>query len=208
MIVQILSSKSRWVQFTMGNIILVIFIVYYLDLILPINKVVIYISMGVLGGIVFYLFRKLMGLRRQIKPYGIWKANKLRDTRINRGGVVIETVLSGGLIGVHFWLFWSVGKELMPLVWDYGFAGVAFLGIRFFMDRNFFIGIAEEGIILGSKFEPKVIDWENISKAKYEANRITLSFSSNFPMSKLILQPENQINQVRQILEMKGVEVI
>lgn len=205
MIVQILSSKSRWVQFTMGNIILVIFIVYYLDLIFPINKIAIYASMGILGAMVFYLFRSLMSLRRQIKPYGIWKANKLKNTRINLGGVLLETTLSGGLIALHFWLFKSAGKEMMPLVWDYGFAGIAFLGIRYFMDRNFFIGIAEEGIILGPKFEPKVIDWSNIKEAKYETNKIVLSFHSNFPMSKLVLQPENQVAQVKQLLEMKGV---
>lgn len=205
MIVQILSSKSRWIQFTMGNIILVIFIVYYLDLIFPINSVIIYTLMTILGLIVLYFFRNLMSLRRQVKPYGIWKANKLKDTGINFGGMLLEMVLSGGLIVFHFWLFRSAGKELMPLVWDYGFAGIAFLGIRFFMDRNFYIGVAEEGIILGSKFEPKVIDWTHIKGAKYETNKVVLIFQSDFPISKLVLQPENQVAQIKQLLEMKGV---
>jgi len=208
MIVQILSSKSRWVQFTMGNLILVIFIVYYLDLIFPINKIAVYVSMALLGAMVVFMFKKLMQLRRQVKPFAIWKANKYKHTKINIGAILLESTLSGGLVAIHFWMFWSAGKEIMPLVWDYGFAGVAFLGIRFFMDRNYFIGIAEEGVLVGSKFEPKLVSFSEISSALVKEKFIELSFNKGYPLSKVVLQPEQQLLQVRQLLEMKGVEVV
>ena len=153
---------------------------------------------------VLILMRQMMQNKTSVKPYFAWKANKYSSLQFNYSLKIIGFILLGGLTALHFYIDYEYKGNIMPLIYDYGIGGVLALALKFIvLERNWNLGLADKGIIFGSKFDTKLIIWKDIAKYDVDKknNEIIITCKSNQPIKTIKLQVGKQLKNSILILE-------
>jgi len=204
MITQFANNKLERIQLLLGVILFCIFISYSLNHAFPLQSTYIIIVIVLQAIAVLVLMRKMMQNKTSVKPYFAWKANKYKSLNFNYSTKVIGFILLGGLTAVHFYIDYKYKGDITPLVYDYGIGGVVALALKFIvLERNWNLGLSDKGIIFGSKFDTKLIIWNEISNYKVDrsSNTITIYCVSNQPIKSIKLEVGKQLKNSEIILE-------
>ena len=91
----------------------------------------------------------------------------------------------------------------MPLVYDYGIGGVLAFALTYYMNKNWNIGICNEGLIYGSKLDSKLIRWNYIKTINYLSNSIEVKFIEGYPLDLINISSLDDINTFEKLLKYK-----
>ena len=204
MITQFANKKLERIQLLLGIILFCIFISYSLNHAFPMYSTYIIIAILIQAIAVLILMRQMMQNKTSVKPYFAWKANKYSSLQFNYSLKIIGFILLGGLTALHFYIDYEYKGNIMPLIYDYGIGGVLALALKFIvLERNWNLGLADKGIIFGSKFDTKLIIWKDIAKYDVDKknNEIIITCKSNQPIKTIKLQVGKQLKNSILILE-------
>lgn len=208
MIFQYLTFKANFNQHLMMVLVFLIFILYSLYSSLWIS---IYLLLGVgavLSFFVYLLIKKQLNNRVVVHPQLLWKANKLRVERQNKYWQFLPFLIYSLLTIIHFGIVYQSGESILPLAYDYGLGGLFAIAFSYYQFKNWMIGIADEGLLIGSKLDGKLITWDNVKSVNYLTNKIgknliEINLNSNFPITKLTISNVKYIDDFKKLLEYK-----
>lgn len=203
MIFQYLTFQANFKQHLMMVLVFLIFILYS-----------IYSSFGIsiyltLIGIVFltigvvFLMKDQLSNKVVVQPQLLWNANRLKVVRQNIYWQFIPFLIYSLLTLAHFSVVFLSGESLTALAYDYGLGGLFAIALSYYQFKNWMIGISDEGLLIGSKLDGKLIAWNNVESVNYLTNKIEVNLKSNFPISKLIVKDKKHINDFKKLLEYK-----
>jgi hypothetical protein len=204
MITQFANKKMERIQLLLGVVLFCIFISYSLNQAYPIYSAYIIIAILIQAVAVLILMRQMMQNKTSVKPYFGWKANKYSSLQFNYSLKIIGFLLLSGLTALHFYIDYKYNGSIMPLIYDYGIGGILALALKFIvLERKWNVGLADKGIIFGSKFDTKLIIWEDITKYDIDKNNneIIITCKSNQPIKTIKLQVGKQLKNSILILE-------
>ena len=204
MITQFANKKLERIQLLLAVMLFCVFISYSLNHAFPMYSTYIIIAILIQAVAVLFLMRQLMQNKTPVKPYFAWKANKYSSLQFNYSLKIIGFILLGGLTALHFYIDYEYKGNIMPLIYDYGIGGVLALALKFIvLERNWNLGLADKGIIFGSKFDTKLIIWKDIAKYDVDKNNneIIITCKSNQPIKTIKLQVGKQLKNSILILE-------
>jgi hypothetical protein len=144
---------------------------------------------------IYFLFKFQLKNRQIVEPQLYLKGSKNKVLKKNMKWVVYPFLIYSLLTFIHFFVVFTSGDSILPLLYDYGIGGVLALGFNYFLTRNWNYGICNEGLLLGSKFDSKLVLWEQIIKVDYQKDFIIIQTKENFPIS-LFSFPNKQENKV------------
>jgi len=196
MITQFANKKLERIQLLLAVMLFCVFISYSLNHAFPMYSTYIIIAILIQAVAVLFLMRQLMQNKTPVKPYFAWKANKYSSLQFNYSLKIIGFILLGGLTALHFYIDYEYKGNIMPLIYDYGIGGVLALALKFIvLERNWNLGLADKGIIFGSKFDTKLIIWKDIAKYDVDKNNneIIITCKSNQPIKTIKLQVGKQL---------------
>ena len=204
MITQFANKKLECMQLLLGIVLFCIFISYSLSHAFPVYSAYIIVFIIIQAVAVLILMRQMMQNKTAVKPYFAWKANKYQSLQFNYSLKIIGFLLLGGLTALHFYIDYKYKGNIMPLIYDYGFGGVLALALKFIvLERKWNLGLADKGVIFGSKFDTKLIIWKDIAKYYVDKNNneIIITCKSNQPIKTIKLQVGKQLKNSILILE-------
>jgi len=204
MITQFANKKLEYIQLLLGVMLFCIFISYSLIHAFPLHSTYIITTIMIQAVAVLVLMRQMLQNKTSATPYFAWKANKYKSLKFNYSLKVISFILLGGLTALHFYIDHKYKGSIMPLIYDYGIGGILALALKFIvLERNWHIGLADKGIIFGSKFDTKLIIWKDIAKYYVDKknNEIIITCKSNQPIKTIKLQVGKQLKNSILILE-------
>jgi len=204
MITQFANKKLERIQLLLAVMLFCVFISYSLNHAFPMYSTYIIIAILIQAVAVLFLMRQLMQNKTPVKPYFAWKANKYSSLQFNYSLKIIGFILLGGLTALHFYIDYEYKNNIMPLIYDYGIGGVLALTLKVIvLERNWNLGLADKGIIFGSKFDTKLIIWKDIAKYVVDKNNneIIITCKSNQPIKTIKLQVGKQLKNSILILE-------
>ncbi len=194
MLVQFLSIRSERNQHFLMTLIFFVFILYSCYTSFDLNLLIVIPLFLVCIISVYFLFKFQLKNRQIIEPQLSIKGNKNKVLKKNMKWVVYPFLIYSLLTFLHFFVVFTSGNSVVPLLYDYGIGGALALGFNYFLATNWKYGICNEGLILGSKFDSKLVLWENIIKVDYQKDFIIVLTKENFPIS-LFSFPYNQENK-------------
>lgn len=203
MLVQFLNAQSELRQHLMVTLFFLIFIVYSLHpnfnisiwLLLP-------LILASIGGI-YWLLRLQMKNRLIVAVQSIEKANRFSVVKRKIAWVLIPFLLYSILTLVHFYIVYTGSGEVVPLAYDYGLGGLLALGFNFFLYKKWQFGICNEGIIIGSKLDAKLITWECVKGVDYQSNKIIILLKNGISIQQLEITNLKQIKVFEKLLKYK-----
>jgi hypothetical protein len=204
MITQFANKKLERIQLLLGVVLFCVFISYSLNHAFPIYSTYIIVFIIIQAVAVLILMRQMMQNKTSVKPYFAWKANKYHSLQFNYSVKIIGFSLLGALTAVHFYIDYKYKGNIMPLIYDYGIGGVIGLALKFaVLERKWNLGLADKGVIFGSKFDTKLIIWKDIAKYDVDKsnNEIIITCKSNQPIKTIKLQVGKQIKNSMLIIE-------
>ena len=204
MITQFANKKLERIQLLLGVVLFCVFISYSLNHAFPIYSTYIIIAIIIQAVAVLILMRQMLQNKTSVKPYFAWKANKYGSLQFNYSVKIIGLLLLGGLTALHFYIDYKYKGNIMPLIYDYGIGGVLALALKFIvLERKWNLGLADKGIIFGSKFDTKLIIWQDIAKYDVDKNNneIIITCKPNQPIKRIKLQVGKQLKNSILILE-------
>ena len=204
MITQFANKKLERIQLLLGVVLFCVFISYSLNHAFPMYSTYIIIAIIIQAFAVLILMRQMLQNKTSVKPYFAWKANKYGSLQFNYSVKIIGLLLLGGLTALHFYIDYKYKGNIMPLIYDYGIGGVLALALKFIvLERKWNLGLADKGIIFGSKFDTKLIIWEDIAKYDVDKNNneIIITCKPNQPIKRIKLQVGKQLKNSILILE-------
>ncbi len=204
MVIQFANKKLERIQLLVGIILFCIFISYSLNHAFPMYSKYIVIAILIQAVSLLILMRQMMQNKTTVKPYFAWKANKYNSLQFNYSLKIIGYILLGGLTALHFYIDLKYKGDILPLIYDYSIGGVLALALKFIvLERNWHLGLADKGIIFGSKFDTKLIIWQDIAKYDIDKNNneIIITCKSNQPIKTIKLQVGKQLKHSIIILE-------
>lgn len=178
MLVQYLNLQSEIKQHIMGLLFFLVFILYSLYTQLGISLWILFPLFFLCIVIVFVILRNQAKLRTQVQIQVIEKSNKHKILERKIQWIIIPFILYALLTAIHFYIVYLGTGDLIPLIYDYGLGGILAIVFNFYLLKNWYIGICDEGIIMGSKLDAKLIKWENISSVDYSELEIILKNTS------------------------------
>ena len=204
MITQFANKKLERIQLLLGVMLFCIFISYSLNHAFPMYYTYIIIPILIQAVAVLILMRQMMQNKTSVKPYFAWQANKYSSLQFNYSLQLIGFLLLGGLTALHFYIDYKYKGNIMPLIYDYGIGGILALALKFIvLERKWNLGLADKGIIFGSKFDTKLIIWKDIAKYDVDKNNneIIITCKSDQPIKTIKLQVGKQLKNSILILE-------
>ena len=204
MVTQFANKKLERIQLLLGVMLFCIFISYSLIHAFPMYSEYVIITIIIQSIAVLILMRLVIQNKTSVSPYFAWKANKYKALQFNYSLKIMGFFLLGGLTALHFYIDYKYKGNIMPLIYDYGIGGILALALKFIvLERNWHIGLADKGIIFGSKFDTKLIIWNDI--AKYDVDKknkeIIITCKSNQPIKTIKLEVGKQLKNSVLILE-------
>ncbi len=135
------------------------------------------IGYGLIGvaaiGIIFFFMRQLKNMTIA-KIIAQTKHKKFKLVKINWLLVIGSNLLIIGLSCLHFYIWIKQGKDLMPLYNEYGIGALLGIGMFIMNSRDFSITITDKGIAFGSKFDLKLIQWQDIESVDQDENNLII----------------------------------
>ena len=145
--------------------------------------------------------RFMMRHRTMVKPYVAWSAKKLKTMHPNWTIRIISFIILTLLGGLHFYIVHYGGNDIKPLVYDYAIGGLVAFLLQYYMTKNWHIGISDKGIIFGSRFDSKLIEWKNIASYKENNGQIEIYCKGDASFKSITLNPEKQQREILLLLE-------
>ncbi len=167
-----------------------------------------YVIMVFIGVIIFLLFKKQLGNMKFASVLNTVKSRRGKSLKIKLKIKIFFNFLITLFTAFHFYIWISQGKDLMPLYKEYGFGvllGLILIGYNAF---NFFITITDEGVVVGSKIEPKLITFEQMESYSFRNNEIKISLKHKSIISEIIIMDRNQQNLLLPFLNVAKVKLI
>lgn len=203
MLVQYLTVQSERDQHLMLSIVFFIFIVYslysvlYLSLFVAIALIILCIF-----GVYFYM-KKQINNRTIIQPQVFFKTSKKKSLKRNASWVFVPFMIYSFLTIFHFIIVESSGSSILPLVYDYGIGGVLAFALSSYMNKNWSIGVCDDGLILGSKLDLKLVTWEHIVHVNYLPNSIEVELVKDHPLDTLSIFHPKDLSVIETLLKYK-----
>ncbi len=167
-----------------------------------------YAIMGFVGVFIILLFKKQLNNMKFASVLSTVKSKRGECLKINWKIKIFFNLVITLLSAFHFYIWISQGKELMPLYQEYGVGillGIFLIGFNAF---NFFITITDEGVVVGSKIEPKLITFEQMESYSFQNNEIKISLKHKSIISEIIITDRNQQNLLLPLLGLAKVQMI
>lgn len=159
------------------------------------------IGYGLIGvaavGVVFFFMRQVKNMT-VAKIIAQTKHKKFKLVKINWLLVIGSNLLIIGLSCLHFYIWIQQGKDLMPLYNEYGIGALLGVGMFVLNSRDFSVITTDKGIAFGSKFDLKLLLWQDIESVGQDENNLiiipknTVGFKSlNIPAAAVSRDLEN-----------------
>jgi hypothetical protein len=203
MLVQFLTLESERNQHIMISCLFLIFIIYSLYSALYISLSVALVFMVIFGFGVYYYFKKQLKNRTVIQLQVFEKEVKQKSLKRNLIWLAVPFVIYTLLTVIHFSIVYFSGSSIVPLIYDYGLGGLFALGFSFYMNRNWSVGLCDEGLIVGSKLDARLITWEFIQEVDYKINSIEIELTKEYPLDKIRLVSTNNLQTFEKLLKYK-----
>lgn len=203
MVVQYLTIQAERNQHLMISALFLIFIVYSLYSALFINLLLTISLIVLLSFNVYFFLKKQLKNKTLIQIQIYERASKQKFIRNNLTYTIVPFIIYSMLTLLHFLIVYFSENSLMPLVYDYGLGGVLALGLSFYLNKNWNFGICEEGLVIGSKFDSKLIVWEQIKKVHYNTTEIVIEFKKGYPLSILTIDSSVDKENYEKLLKYK-----
>ena len=203
MLVQYLTVQSERDQHLMLSIVFFIFIVYSLYSVLYVSLfVAITLIVFCVFGVYFYM-KKQINNRTIIQPQVFFKTSKKKSLKRNVSWVFVPFMIYSCLTIFHFIIVESSGSSIMPLVYDYGIGGVLAFALSSYMNKNWSIGVCDDGLILGSKLDLKLVTWEHIEHVNYLQKSIEVELVKGHPLDTLSIFHPKDLSVIETLLKYK-----
>jgi hypothetical protein len=165
-----------------------------------------YIIMGVAGIVISLLFQKQLKNMQFAHILSTVKSKRSSCLKVNWKIKIFFNLLITLLSAFHFYIWISQGKDLMPLYKEYGVGillGIFLIGFNAF---NFFITITDEGVVVGSKIEPKLILFEQMESYNFQNNELKITLKDQRIISQISVNDTNQQNILLSLLSVEKVK--
>jgi hypothetical protein len=103
----------------------------------------------------------------------------------NLNYTLIINLAIGLLSFLHCYLAYHLLTSYTHLFWEYGIGGAVALIWRIIQSKTTGIKLSDTGLIIGSKLDMKLIEWESITSVIDQPNGFLLHFSKNFPIKTI-----------------------
>lgn len=90
------------------------------------------------------------------------------------------------------------------MIYDYGVGGLLAIVFNFYLFKNWNIGICDEGIIIGSKLDAKLIKWELIESNNNMNSKVELILV-NTSIKRLYIEGLKEQENFLKLLNYKSV---
>lgn len=136
-----------------------------------------------------------------VKVYQSVQLSFSKNIFINSYYFAISNLIVIAATAAHFYLRYSFHFDLTDLYWEYGFGGLIAIGLQLLLKRNPVLSITDKGLIVGSKFEMKVVEWKQINALTNEDNSFTIHFKSVFPLKKIKVPKNSKTIDFKKFIE-------
>ncbi len=203
MIVQIANNRQDRNMLNMGAAVLLIFIIYSAGSAFEFPSYLTYGSILVIIYFIIVWMRMMIRNKTQVKPFFAWEDKKLKVLKNNPSIRILNYSIVTLLTVAHFAVVLQGTQDIMPLVYDYGIGGAAFIVFQFLLSLNWHVGLSDKGIIFGSKYDSKLIAWENIDRIEEDRNSATIlvHFKPGFVYQSIRLNVGKQFENALIILQ-------
>jgi len=191
MLVQYLTIKGERNQILMVALFFVAFILYDLRFIYAISWYWAILMLLPIIIIVVYLLKLQMANKTVVQPQLLWKSNKIKSVKVNLKWLILPFLLYSMLTLLHFAIAYIYQRPIMPLVYDYGIGALLGIALLWFQYKNWYMGICNDGVLMGSKIDFKLITWENIKQIESNEDFIRILFIKNFPIKSIVTTNSN-----------------
>jgi hypothetical protein len=165
-----------------------------------------YVIIGFVGTLVVLLFKKQLNNMKFASVLSTVKSKRGDCLKINWKIKIFFNLVITLLSAFHFYIWISQEKDLMPLYKEYGVGillGIFLIGFNAF---NFFITITDEGVVVGSKIEPKLITFEQMESYSFQNHELTISLKDKSIISQISVTDKNQQNLLLSLLSVAKVK--
>jgi hypothetical protein len=192
-------------EITMQMMMLLVIVCYIAYDQLDLLKTSGYLLLGLAGiGIVFFFIKQLknMTFARIISQT---KHNKFHVVKTNWLLIIISNIIIIGLSMFHFYIWSQQGKDLGPLYNEYGIGALLGVGLFIINSRDFSLTITDKGIAYGSKFDLKLLLWEDIHTARKDGNSLRIIPKNKMGFKSLNIPNEAVSRDLENLLRMANV---
>lgn len=165
-----------------------------------------YVIIGIVGALVVFLFKKQLGNMKFASVISTVKTKRGVCLKINWKIKIFFNLVITLLSAFHFYIWISQGKDLMPLYKEYGVGALLGMFLIGFNAFNFFITITDEGVVVGSKIDPKLIPFDQMENYSFQNNLLTLSLKDKRIISQISVADKNQQNLLLSLLSVAKVK--
>lgn len=204
MLVQYLNFQSELKQHLMMSLFFLAFILYSLYNQLGINLWIIAPLIIICIASVFLILRNQTKFRKQVQVQVIEPSNKFKVVKRRLSWVVLPFILYTLLTAVHFYIVYLGSGNYIPMIYDYGVGGLLAIVFNFYLFKNWNIGICDEGIIIGSKLDAKLIKWELIESNNNMNSKVELILV-NTSIKRLYIEGLKEQENFLKLLNYKSV---
>lgn len=202
MLTQILNYKSEIQQHLLVVVFFLGFIFYSLYNQLGLNLWILLLLLIFCVLSVYLLMKNQTKNRQMVSVQLIEKANKYKVVKRKIAWIVFPFLLYTILTLLHFYIVYLGTGDYMPMVYDYGFGGLLALVFNIYIFNNWKIGISDDGIIIGSRFDAKLIQWKNIVSVDYQGSEINIVLKNTSIQRITLVNLEQQL-EIQKLLKYK-----
>ena len=159
------------------------------------------------GGIVFFFIRQIKNMTFA-KVITQTKHKKFQVVKTNWTLIIISNMVIIGLSLLHFYIWIQQGKDLGPLYNEYGIGLLLGVGLFIMNSRDFTITTTDKGIAFGSKFDLKLLLWEDIQSIKQNENSLLIIPKNTVGFKSLMVPNEAISRELESLLRMANVRRI
>lgn len=187
-------------ELTMQGMMILLIIGYIAYDFMEVWTIYSYVLIGLCAIGVVLLFRRQVSSMIVAKTIAMVKDKQ--DLKVNRNFVFIGLVNLVVILFtlLHFYLYQVNGKDFDPLYSEYGFGALLGAGLWTYNFMNNQVIITDQGIVVGSKFSPSMLNWAAIEKAYHEKGTITIIPKQNFGIKSVEVRGIRATQQLTTLL--------
>lgn len=155
-------------------------------------------------GIVFFFMRQIKNMT-VAKIIGQTKHKKFKVVKINWLLILGSNLVIVSLSLLHFYIWVQQGKDLTPLYNEYGVGALLGLGLFIMNSRGFSIVTTDKGIAFGSKFDLKLLQWQDIKTATQVENNLIVIPKNTIGFKSLKIPLTSVSRELENLLKMESV---
>ena len=156
------------------------------------------------AGIVFFFIRQIKNMAFA-KIITQTKLKKLQVVKTNWLLIIISNVVLIGLSLLHFYIWIQQDKDLGPLYNEYGIGVLLGVGLFVMNSRDFTLTTTDKGVAYGSKFDLKLLLWEDIQSAKHNENTLIIIPRNTIGVKSLNIPREAVSRDLESLLKMNVI---